>query len=94
MRDCLDHWTQADVAPRDLRLSLHYEKLALGLAADEVLPNKRMGDNYASHLHFARFLTVLPEEGAVFTRRADLIGPAYRLIIKAIKQGQSLFSDT
>lgn len=88
MRDCLEHWTQAEVVPRDLRMNLHHENIALGLAADQVLPAQRVGkDHYPSHLQFARFLLTLPDQGAVFTRRADLIGPAYRMTVKAIEEG-------
>lgn len=87
MADCLQYWASAELVPTDLRIQLHHESICLGLYADYVLPGKRSGLNYENHLKFVRFLVILPDEGAVFTRRSDLIGPAYRLIRSAIKQG-------
>ncbi|WP_132694804.1 hypothetical protein [Rhodovulum steppense] len=86
MKDTHDFWIDSERLPEDLFSTVHSEKVALALHADGVLPAPRE-TFYGLHLRFVRFLISLPEESVRFTRRLDLLGPAYLYINKAIKQG-------
>lgn len=41
--------------------------MASVLYADDTLPLKRSGENYAKHLQFVRFLKAIPNEGVLFS---------------------------
>lgn len=84
-----DYWTEAERAPDSFSNTVHQENIALALRADGVLPNVKES-KYGLQLRFVRFLMALPLEGVVFVRRSDVLGSAYRYILRAIDEGYLL----